>query len=139
MIKDFLLVPKKETATDIGALIMRVGFGTWMLIGHGIPKLQKFMAGPPFQFGDPLGLGVTASFYLIFFAEFFCSILLILGLLTRLAVIPLFIGMLVVVTLVKWGQGFGEMEMALLYLTSFLAIFMLGPGKYSLDQLIFGR
>src|SRR5687768_15517443 len=64
-----------------------------LILTHGIPKLQKLLSGEEIQFIDPYGLGLTASFALATFAEFFCGLLVMLGLATRLAVIPLIITM----------------------------------------------
>lgn len=82
-----------------------------------------------------LGLGAPLSLGLATFAEFFCSILLILGLCTRLAVLPLLITIVVILNLHHW-QFYGEHELVPAFLAAFLAILLLGPGKYSLDARI---
>ncbi len=89
------------------------------------------------QFGDPLGIGPAASLHLSAFAEFICAILIILGLLTRLASIPLIINMAVAALIVHSADDFGTKEMSLLYLGIFLTLFFTGPGKYSADRGIF--
>lgn len=63
---------------SLGLLILRVGLGSLMLFGHGLGKLLSFSerAG---DFADPLGVGSTTSLVLTILAEFFCSVLLILG------------------------------------------------------------
>lgn len=66
-------------------------------------------------------------------AEFFCSILLILGLGTRIVLIPLIIAMTVVAFMVHGSDPLSEKESALLFLIPFLTLFITGPGKYSLD------
>jgi putative oxidoreductase len=72
---------------------------------------------------------------LAIFAEFFCSILLILGLFTRLACIALIITMVVIVSVHDWDL-FNKHELAPTFLVGYVAIFLMGPGKYSLDALI---
>lgn len=75
---------------------------------------------------------------LTIFAELFCSILLILGLFTRLATIPLLITMLVVIHLHEW-QLFDKQELAPAFFVGYLVILLLGPGKYSLDAWVRAR
>ena len=85
------------------------------------------------QFGDPIGLGVPTSLYLSAFAEFICAILIILGLLPRLASIPLIINMAVAFFIVHAADDFGTRELSLLYMGMFLTLFFTGPGRYSVD------
>lgn len=82
-----------------------------------------------------LGMGSSLSLGLATFAEFFCSLLLIAGLFTRLATIPLLITIFVILNLHHW-QFYGEHEMVPAFLAAFLAILLIGPGKYSLDARI---
>lgn len=116
-------------------LVLRVAAGAFMLV-HGSQKLGWITAGGEIQFGDPIGVGPVLSLYLTVFAEFFCSILLILGLGTRLALVPLIITMLVAVFIVHGADGFDKKEMGLLFLSSYLFLWVAGPGKYSVDNLI---
>ena len=78
----------RPICSAIGLLILRVCLGCMMLFGHGWGKLLNFSEYAE-KFPDPIGLGVTVSLILAIFAEFVCSILVVLGLATRLAVIPL--------------------------------------------------
>lgn len=118
--------------------ILRISAGAFMLT-HGWGKFLKLIGDDPIQFADPLGVGVTASLLLTVFAEVFCSILLIFGLTTRLAAIPSLITMLVAAFVVHANDGFGKMEMALLYGVMYLVIAIAGAGKYSLDHLIYNK
>ncbi len=118
---------------QLGLLILRVGLAGLMLT-HGIPKLLEVISGD-FSFGDPLGIGATLSKILTVFAEFLCSVLIILGLRTRLACIPLIITMLVAVFIVHWEDPMGSKEKGLLYLTGFVTLLLTGGGKYTIKQL----
>ena len=119
---------------DWVALILRIIGGGFMLT-HGCPKFQKLLSGN-MEFSDPIGLGVGVSLFLTVFAEFFCGLLLLLGLGTRLSSIPLFITMFVAGFVVHGADPFARKEKALMYLLIYLAIFLMGGGKYSLDNLI---
>ncbi len=118
---------------DIGLLIFRIGIAVLMLT-HGIPKLIKFFGPDPIQFADPLGLGEVTSFTLVVFAEFVCSVLLLVGFATRFAAIPLVINTFVIAVIVHMPDGFGSQELPLLYLTGYILLFFTGGGKYSLDH-----
>ena len=117
---------------DLGLLIFRLGISGLMLT-HGIPKLIRFFGSEEIVFGDPLGLGEVTTFTLAVIAEFVCSILIILGLGTRLAVIPLILTMAVVAFIVHVPDGFSRQELPLLFLFGYILLFFTGSGKFSLD------
>ncbi|MGB3547994.1 MAG: DoxX family protein [Saprospiraceae bacterium] len=120
---------------DLASLLIRLAIAGLMLT-HGWPKLNQLLAGGEIQFADPLGLGPGISLGLAVFAEFFCSILLALGLFTRLALLPLISTMLVAAFITHGGDPLGKKELALLYLLIYLLLLAVGPGRYSLDYLI---
>ncbi len=119
--------------TALGLLILRVCFGGAM-VSHGLQKLLSFsnMMG---SFPDPIGLGSTVSLSLTVFAEFLCAILVMAGLFTRFAAIPLVVAMAVAFFIIHGSDPFAKKEMAFLYMAAFSAILSAGPGKYSLDGL----
>ncbi len=126
------LLSKQPYSIDLALLILRISSGGFMLT-HGWPKLANFNKRLE-TFRDPIGLGSEASLTLTVFAEVFCSLLLIFGLYTRLALIPLIITMSVVAFIVHGNDSFGEKEKALLFLATFLTLFLSGPGKFSFDN-----
>lgn len=121
-------------AVSFSMLVLRVMFGLLMLT-HGWPKLINF-ASLQHKFADPFGVGKTASLGMVVFAEVFCSVFLILGLLTRLAVIPLIVCMSVAAFMIHANDAIEVKEKALLYLTAYVVILFTGPGKVSMDGLI---
>ncbi|MBK7425875.1 MAG: DoxX family protein [Saprospiraceae bacterium] len=121
---------------DMAALVLRVSSGGLMMMQHGYPKLMKLSGNGPIKFGDPLGIGEFNSLLLAIFSEFLCSALLILGLFTRLALIPLIITMLVILFVVHAGDPIGDIELAVMYAVIFVALLFSGPGKWSVDALI---
>jgi len=104
------------------------------MLSHGIPKLMKLFAGGAIQFPDPLGVGATTSLILTVFAEVICAALIVVGYKTKWASIPLVITMLVAAFIVHGADPWGKKEFALLYAIGYIAIGMLGAGKYSLDR-----
>lgn len=120
---------------ELAILVLRVGLGLLMLT-HGWPKLEMLLSGDPIRFGDPIGIGKMPSLILVIFAEFFCSALLVLGLLTRLAVIPLIITMIVAVFVAHSGDPIGKRELGLIYLFGYFVILVHGSGPFSVDRLL---
>ena len=121
---------------SMALLLLRVVIGVFMLT-HGLGKLEKLFGSEPIQFPDLFGMGGTATLALAVFSEVLCSILLILGLATRVAAIPLLITMLVAAFIIHAEDGFSKQELPLLYAVIYLFISIIGAGKYSLDYLIF--
>lgn len=123
--------------TDWGLLLLRLIVGFFMLT-HGWAKLSNF-AEMSQQFPPMLGMSSQLGLSLIIFAEFFCSIALILGLFTRLATIPLIIGMGVAAFVAHGADPFSVKEMSLLYLGIYVTLLLTGSGKIALDTLIYNK
>lgn len=104
---------------------------------HGIPKVKKIMGGD-LGFGDPIGLGSEVSLVLVAFAEAICGFLVILGLGTRWASIPLIIAMAVAAFVAHATDPFGTKEKPLLFLIIFVVLLLTGSGKYSVDHRLSG-
>ena len=136
MLRNFFKPTILSVNANLGVLFLRVGIGLMMIVGHGYGKLQKYLNGDH-AFGDPISLGEETSLLLTIFAEFVCSLLLIFGLFTRAALIPLLFTMLVALFLVHGSDPMGKQELPLMYALAYLTLFLIGPGKYSLDQVVF--
>ncbi len=130
-----------NTLPSLGLLAARVGFGAYMLLGHGWGKLIEFGERSA-KFPDPLGIGSPASLTGAVFAEVFCSALLALGLATRAALVPLIFTMVVAAFLVHGNDPWflskigGSKEPAMLYLIGYVTLLFTGPGRFSLDEMI---
>jgi putative oxidoreductase len=122
----------KKLKVDIGLAVLRI-VSSAFLLSHGIPKFQKLLNGD-FQFADPIGIGSTPSLFLAAIGEVICPVLVIVGYKTRWASLPIVIVMAVAGFIVHGPDPFGKKEMALLYLTCFVVIILLGPGRYSIDK-----
>jgi putative oxidoreductase len=112
---------------------------------HGWGKLQMLLDGKYDFVGDPIGIGQQASAFGIVAAEFGCSILLILGLLTRLGGFGIAFAMGVAAFVFHvndpWfdtGTGAAK-ESALMFLIPALALIFTGGGRFSVDACLFGR
>ena len=99
---------------DFGLLLLRVLLAAGLLT-HGIAVL-------------PALLGAI-------FAEVVCSILVLIGLWTRLTVLPLIFTFIVVFFVVGGGAAFAQRELAYLYLAGWVVLFFTGAGRFSVDAL----
>ncbi|WP_221774647.1 DoxX family protein [Pelagicoccus albus] len=124
-----------NTSKDIALLVLRITFGGLMLVNHGWGKLMSLISGGPIEFLDPIGLGPAVSLSLAVLAEVVCSALVVLGFYTRVAMIPLIATMAVAVFSVHWSDPFKDKESALIYLGAFVAIALLGAGRFAIDGL----
>lgn len=130
----FSLLGNKIAAIDLSLLLIRLTAGGFMF-SHGWGKMMKLTSGN-FEFADPIGLGPELSLGLAVFAEILCAFLLVIGLFTRLAAIPLIVTMIVAVFIVHSGDDFGKKELGLFYLVNYIVLFLSGAGKYSVDTII---
>ena len=120
---------------DFAVLIIRV-IPSLFLMTHGWDKLANLLHGD-WSFADPIGLGEPISLVLTIFAEFVCSILVILGLFTRPALIILMVLMTIIIFIVHGADPIGDKEHPALYLAIYATIFITGPGRMSVDNRIF--
>ncbi|HQW02973.1 MAG TPA: DoxX family protein [Saprospiraceae bacterium] len=122
------------SAADAGLLILRMGAGLLMAT-HGWSKLMGFSekSGDFYNF---MGLGDEISLALTVFAEFFCSMFLVLGIGTRLFLVPLIIVAVVIVFVVHGPDPLGDKEHGILFLVPYITLMLTGPGKYSIDYLV---
>jgi putative oxidoreductase len=116
-------------------LIVRITAGAFMLT-HGLPKLNRLTSGEIVKFHDPFGLGPEISLGMAVFSEVLCSFLIILGLGTRIASIPLILTMMVAAAYAHADDPFGTKEKPLVYILVFLMLLVFGSGRYSVDGLI---
>jgi putative oxidoreductase len=133
--KKFLSTNFTDTSFNIASLLLRLTFGLFICLDHGFAKLMHF-SNQQYIFFDPFHIGHRWSLVLVIFAEVFCALLLVLGLFTRVAALVLVMNMAVAAFLFHKGQSVAEHESALLYLTAFFSILLVGPGKISVDGMM---
>ena len=121
---------------DFGLFVFRVSIGAFMLFAHGLGKFERLLSGAEIKFYDPFGIGATASLTMAVFAEFFAAAFLMLGIFTRLSSFSLIITMFVAAFLFHADDPFGSKEKALMYLVSFTYLFIVGPGKFSIQKFL---
>lgn len=129
--KRLLSTSYTDWAFNIALFVLRIT-AALMIIPHGYDKLVHF-AEKKNNFMNFLGLGSTTSLAMVIFAEFFCSIFVMIGLFTRFTVLPLVIAMAVALFKAHGNAIFTQGEKAALFLAIFLGILLVGPGKASVD------
>lgn len=126
----------------LALLLVRLVMG-FAFVLHGWPKIQN-----PMGWMNAMGGSSVPSFLqaLAAFAELGGGLALILGLLTPIAAFGLVCQMIGALALVHLPQGHPfvaqggpSFELALIYLVLAVLLIAVGPGKWSLDALIFGR
>lgn len=120
-----------DRLVDLAALFLRLFVGVMMLT-HGIEKIMHFSSLES-TFPDSIGLGSKWSLVMIILCEAGCSTLLVLGLFTRLAVLPLIFSMTIAAFFTFPEVKMSTAELPLMYLGIYVAIGLLGPCRYSAD------
>ena len=134
MLYNFLF-PKyfRGTAVSFLILFIRLFFGILFFM-HGLDKLANFNQ-LSMDYPSVLGLGSYMTLMLSVFCEFACSLFLIVGLLTRIVTIPMIVAMAVAFFDIHDAM-MPDGELSLIYFIVFILLFVLGPGRYSIDCLI---
>jgi len=121
---------------DLGLLLLRVLVCLNLFIKHGWEKLFDFN-GVVALVPDILHIGVPLTIALALIGDSICSVLIMLGLATRWACMysfaVIFVAMIWKNHFLYLGHNGDHVELMLLYLSALLAIFIMGPGRYSLD------
>ena len=137
-VRHSLLAPESGVSrrVDVGLLIVRVFAGLALAFAHGIGKVP-----PSDRFVERVaGMGLPAPelfAWLAGAAEFGAALLLALGLLTRPAAFLIVGNFVIVAGLAHAGDAFGDREKPLLFLAIALLYLFAGPGRYSLDAVLF--
>lgn len=141
MTMDKLFSSSSESLKDWGILLIRLMLGS-VMFAHGASKVFGIWGGS--------GLTETVDMmsknfgpflaYLSIFTEFLGGAAMILGIVTRFWGIGIFINMMVAVLDVHLSNGFigkGGFEFPLTLAIMALAMVVSGPGRYSLDAMLF--
>lgn len=138
MLRKLLLMKFLPAGQDLGLLALRLLIATPLLMKHGFEKVFTFSSMAT-HFPDPLHIGTLPSLAFAMTSDAICTVLLILGLASRWAALVIFVNVAVAWALVHhfmfFGHGADHGELMVLYLGATLALFLTGPGKYSLDRL----
>ncbi len=121
----------RSTLSNFALLFLRVSF-SGLLLTHGVPKLIKLFSGDH-AFADPIGTGALVALILAVLGEVVFPLFVIIGYKTRWMAIPVIITMGVAAFVFHAPDPFSSKEKALLYFCAFIAIALLGAGRFSID------
>lgn len=127
------LIKNKSWSIHFGLLLLRLSCG--LMILHGWSKFTDFSENSS-DWPDPFYLGSEVSLVLTIFAELICTVFVLIGLFTRIALLPLLICMIVIVFLIHAEDSLADREHPIMYLLVYLTLLFTGPGKISIDNLI---
>ncbi len=130
-----LIVGTRPLNTDIAALLLRVLLGG-LFIWHGWLKIDMYATYQPMM-TDIIGIGAKLSYDLLILAEFGCGILVTLGFLTRLTILPILFSMCIAYFIAHKADSFDKKELVFVFIVLPVIVFIVGSGKYSLDNLLF--
>jgi len=130
--KKFFSTQYSAGAFNIAVLALRLTFGLFLLLIHGMDKITHF-SKYEYTFLNFLQIGHRWSLVLCIFAEVFCAGLVVLGLFTRFAALVLVINFSVASFIALKGQSLEVHQVAICYLTAFFALLLTGPGRFSVD------
>ena len=123
----------RERAASVLLLLIRLFFGILFFM-HGLDKMTNFNE-LSYTFPSVFGLGSYMTLMLSIICEFACSMFFMAGLLTRIFLIPMIISMAVAFFDIHDGM-MPDGELSLIYFIVFFGVFLIGPGRYSVDYLI---
>jgi putative oxidoreductase len=123
---------RDERVQDWGLLFLRVSASLFLLWVHGLPKLLNYSTQLQ-VIEDPFHLGANLTLVLAIFAEVLCPLLIIAGLLARLACLPILSVLLVAMVVVHPQWSLEEGQFGWLLLILFTSIFIAGPGRLALN------
>jgi putative oxidoreductase len=127
----FFSVKLSQGPANVALLLLRLATGL-LILTHGFPKLMHFNEMSA-VFPDPLHVGSRISLMLTIFAELLCAVFIVIGLFTRLAVLPLIIEMAIILLVIHNHSSVNKQELDWHYLIAGLVILLCGPGRISVD------
>lgn len=134
MFYDFLF-PQYFRGKGVSVLILliRLFFGVLFFM-HGLDKMTHFNE-LSYTFPSVFGFGSYMTLMLAIFCEFACSLFLMAGCLTRIVLLPMIISMAVAFFDIHDAM-MPDGELSLIYFIVFFGLFLIGPGRFSVDYLI---
>ncbi|AQT95066.1 MULTISPECIES: DoxX family protein [Pseudomonas] len=123
----------ESTRQDLGLLFLRISGALFLLWVHGLPKLLNYNEQLKL-IEDPFHLGATITLLLAIFAEVLCPLLIIAGVLVRLACLPILAVLLIALWVVHPEWTLFEGQFGWLLLIIFTTLLISGPGRLVLGQ-----
>ena len=120
-----------DTALHAGLLFLRVTGSALLIAVHGLPKVLHYSQELT-RIEDPFHLGAAPTLLLAILSETICPLLIALGVLTRLACLPIVATLLVAMLVVHPDWSLAEGQFGWMLLIIFTTVLIAGPGRFSL-------
>jgi putative oxidoreductase len=118
---------------DIALLILRLWVGVSLFIKHGLEKVLHFQTMAT-HFPDPIGVGAKFGLVYALLSDAICSVLVAIGLVTRLAAFLVVVNLAVIFIFMHHGSFTEDhAELVYVYLGAYLTLVLTGPGRFSID------
>ena len=117
---------------DIGLLFLRGSGALFLLWVHGLPKVLNYSEQLK-VIEDPFHLGAHVTLLLAIFAEVLCPLLIVAGVLVRLACLPILAVLLIAMLVVHPEWTVFEGQFGWLLLIIFTSVLIAGPGRLVLS------
>jgi len=132
-VKSLFTTNTNSSAISFGLLVLRVG-ALSLFLKHGIEKLTGYSTMVQ-HFPDPIHIGAHASLAFALLSDGICSVLVMIGLATRLAAAVILVNILTAFFFVHHAAYFSErhVELVATYIIIFLTLLFTGPGRFSID------
>ncbi|ONH50621.1 putative oxidoreductase [Pseudomonas cedrina] len=123
----------ESRSQDLGLLFLRGSGALFLLWVHGLPKLIDYSEQLTL-IEDPFHLGAHITLWLAIFAEVLCPLLIIAGVLVRLACLPILAVLLIAMLVVHPQWSLFEGQFGWLLLIIFTSVLIAGPGRLVLSR-----
>ena len=119
---------------NFSLLVFRVSLSLQIIVVHGFKKVGINVAEAE-KIPNPLHFPETFNHAFAVSANLFFPVLVILGLFTRIAILPILAVTLTGYFVLHWNDALLIKDTPFMYSLSYLLLLMLGPGRYSVDYL----
>ena len=124
--------------TDAGLLYLRVTGSVLVLVVHGLPKAMHFTSQAA-AIEDPLHIGKTLTLCFAIFGEVFCPLLMIAGIATRIAALPILLITAMALAMVHREWTLEQGQFAWMLLIIFGTVALAGAGHYRISAFLAPR
>jgi len=121
-----------DYAQDLGLLFLRASGALFLLCVHGLPKLLDYKA-QLLLIEDPFHMGAALTLNMAIFAEVLCPLLILTGVLARLACLPIIFLLLVALVVVHGEWTVDQGQFGWLLSIIFTSVLIAGPGRLALN------
>jgi putative oxidoreductase len=121
-----------DRAQDLGLLFLRASGALFLLFVHGLPKLLNLKAQLSL-IEDPFHLGAPLTLSMAIFAEVLCPLLILTGVLARIACLPILFLLLVALVVVHSDWSVDQGQFGWLLIIIFTSVLIAGPGRLALN------